>query len=166
MIKLSHKTLIVISGFIWMAIGCFLLSLGVNFLVESTKHEQVLYSGHYPVIDGLSTFVGGLEQAALVLISFSLFVGYLKGRYVLGKSAHRGVERIRLFPNPTSLGNIYSGKYYILLGAMVALGMSVKFFGLSSDVRGVVDVVIGSALINGAMIYFRLAFARSEIAEA
>jgi hypothetical protein len=161
MIKLSHKTLIVLSGFIWMGIGCMLLSLGINFLVESALHEQALYSGNYPVIDGIASFAGGLEQAALVLVAFSLLIGYLKGRYVLGKSAYKGVERIRLFSNPTSLTNIYSAKYYILLAAMVGLGMSVKFLGLPVDVRGMIDVAIGSALINGAMIYFRLAFERN-----
>lgn len=158
--KLSHKTLILLSGMIWMVIGCFLLSLGLGFILESVEIGRTKFEGNFPLVDSLMPYLGGLEQAALILIVFGLFIGYLKGRYVLGKSAVKGVQRIQTFPNPTELSNIYSKKYYILLGTMVGLGMSIKYLGLSSDIRGVVDVIIGSALINGAMLYFRLAFSQ------
>ena len=41
---------------------------------------------------------------------------------------------------------------------MVGLGALIKVLNLPLDVRGAIDIVIGSALINGAMIYFRSAF--------
>ena len=89
------------------------------------------------------------------MVAVCLMIGYLKGKHVLGKSAVRGIERIRAFPNPTSLGNIYSAKYYVLLAIMIGLGLSIKYLGLPHDVRGAIDVAIGAALINGALIYFR-----------
>lgn len=165
MIKVSHKTLIIISGLIWLSVGCFLLPLGLSLLAGSTLKVRVLSLGNYPLIDQLAPYMGGAEQVALLLIALSLFIGYLKGRYVLGKSAQKGVERIRSFSNPTKLSNIYSLKYYILLGSMIGLGISIKFFGLANDIRGFIDVAIGSALINGAMIYFRIAFSNALTAE-
>lgn len=153
MLKLSHTLLVVISGAIWFGIGVFLLSLGLNLIVDSSQIEQQI-----PILRTLEPYFG-IEQAVLVLIVACLFIGYAKGRFVLGKSARRGVARILTFPNPTSLVNIYSMPYYLLLGGMIALGMSVKYLGLPNDVRGAVDVAIGSALINGAVIYFRLAAA-------
>ena len=154
--KLSHAKLIMISGLVWFGIGIYLLNLGLNLLFGGVLSPE-LSNSNYPLLRALSPYTGSLETAALVLVIIALFVGYYKGRYVLGKSAQRGVDRIRSFSNPAPLHHIYSGKYYILLGSMVVLGISIKYMGLSNDVRGVIDAIIGSALINGAMIYFRLA---------
>lgn len=150
--KLSHTKLIVISGLVWFAIGFYLFQLGLNLLLNGE-----LSSTSYPLVNMISKFIGSGENAALLLLVLALFIGYMKGRFVLGKSAKRGVDRIRSFPNPAPLSRLYSGKYYLLLGVMIALGISIKYLGLSNDVRGFVDAIIGSALINGAMIYFRLA---------
>lgn len=154
--KLSHAKLIMISGLVWFGIGVYLLQLGLNLLLGGVQNPEISTKG-YPLLTTLSHYLGSLRTTALILVVFALFVGYIKGRYVLGKSAQRGVDRIRSFANPAPLQHIYSGKYYILLGGMVALGISIKYIGLSNDIRGVIDAIIGSALINGAMIYFRMA---------
>ncbi len=163
MIKLRHETLIVISGLVWLAIGIFLMTLGLNFIVEGTKSANL---SDLPVLGNVSPLIGGVEEAALVLIALSLFIGHMKGRHVLGKSANRGIQRIRSFENPTSLTNIYSMQYYILIAVMIGLGMSMKFLGLSPDVRGAVDVAVGAALISGAMIYFRNAYPAKSCAKS
>jgi len=155
--KLSHTKLIVISGLIWFVIGVFLLRLGLNLLITSTQEL-----GNYPLINLLQPYLNTVENAALFLVVIALIIGYFKGNFVLGKSAYRGVKRICSFQNPTSIANIYSAKYYILLAVMIALGASIKYMGLNSDVRGFVDVIIGSALINGAMIYFKLAASKDK----
>lgn len=154
--KLSHAKLIVISGLVWFGIGVYLLQLGLNLLLGGVNSPD-LSASQYPLLRTLSPYTGSLESAAIVLVVIALFIGYFKGRYVLGKSAKRGVDRIRSFSNPAPLQNIYSWQYYILLGGMVALGISIKYMGLNHDVRGLIDAAIGSALINGAMIYFKLA---------
>ena len=148
--KLSHGKLIAISGLIWFAIGVYLLRLGLHLLTTSVE------GAGYPLVSILKPYLLTIENAAILLIICGMLIGYFKGRFVLGKSAKRGVDRIRSFPNPTSIANIYSAKYYILLGTMVAMGMSIKYMGFDSDIRGFVDVIIGSALINGSMIYFKL----------
>lgn len=155
MFKISHTGLIVISGLLWLVIGCWLLPLGINFLVESIL-EKNLQTISRPILDNISPLMGGLDAALLVLTVFCLFVGYGKARFVLGKTVKKGVERILSFPNPTSLGNIYTKKYYILLGSMVFIGFLARLTPL--DVRGAIDVTIGAALINGALLYFKYAY--------
>lgn len=155
--KLSHRSLIIISGLVWFAIGVYLLQLGVNLLLIGTNQAVTASTNYLPLLNWLRHSVGNIQNAALLLIVIALFIGYLKGRYVLGKSAQKGVTRIRAFPNPTSIARIYNSRYYILIGAMMGLGISIKYLGLSNDVRGFIDAIIGSALINGAMIYFKLA---------
>lgn len=155
MLKFSHTTMIVLSGLVWFAVGFGLLSLGINILVESSIHDQAVISNK-PLLHFLSSLSGNQEAAVMVLLAFCLFVGYMKGRYVLGKSAIRGINRILTFPKPMHIKNIYSPKYYILLASMMLLGFLAKL--LPTDIRGTVDVIIGSALINGAIVYFRAAY--------
>lgn len=149
MLKLSHANLIFISGAIWMAIGAFLLQLGLSLLVEPPP-------GNYPLLAFFAQFTRGSGEAAMAIVAIALSLGFLKGKFVLRKSAVKGVQRICSFPNPTALSSIYSGKYYILLFAMMLLGMSIKYSGMSPDIRGAIDVIVGSALISGAVCYFRM----------
>lgn len=151
MFKFSHSSLIYLSGFIWFVIGCFLLSIGLNFIVSTLLLENA--SRHLPIFDFLSPLVKGRETAALLWIAFALFIGFLKGRKIFSKSVNRSVNRILTLPNPASLSQIYAPSYYLLLGAMIGLGMVMKWTPL--DIRGGVDIAVGSALINGAMQYFR-----------
>lgn len=152
--KVSHFTLIFLSGLVWLAVGCFLLPLGLNFIVECLLKENATLP--HPILNFLAPYAGGLDQAALILIVFALFIGFLKGRRVFAKSVQRSVNRILTLPNPASLSKIYTPAYYLLLGSMVLLGILVRF--TTQDIRGGVDVAIGSALINGAMLYFKQAW--------
>jgi len=149
MLKLSHANLTFISGSIWMAIGVFLLQLGVTLLLEP-------HTGPLPILHFFQSFFGGLEEAAIAVAVVALYIGFLKGKHVLSKSARKGVEHICSFPNPTQLSSIYSPKYYLLLALMMGLGMSIKYLGLPNDVRGAIDIIVGSALVNGAIAYFRM----------
>jgi hypothetical protein len=137
MLKCSHATLVYLSGLVWLVVGIALLRLGLVLLMGS-----------------------GMEATLLTIVGVAAFVvGYFKGRFVLGKSAVKGVERIRQMPNPSPISQIYSPKYYILLGGMILLGVSIKYLGLPNGVRGFIDVAIGMALLTGALIYFRHAAA-------
>lgn len=153
MLKANHVTLIILSGLVWLIVGCVLLPLGLNFLVAAILRETPIHAR--PMLSVLAPHVG-LEQAVLVVLAICLAVGYLKGRYVLAKSVQRGVQHILKLPNPAPISKVYTKKYYILLGSMVLLGFIVRLAPL--DVRGAVDVIVGAALINGAFIYFRQAF--------
>jgi hypothetical protein len=163
MFKVSHVTLIALSGIVWLAVGCFLLPLGLNFVVAALLKENALLP--HPVLNFLAPYAGGLDQAALVWIAFMLLIGFLKGRRIFAKSVKRSVDRIFTLPNPVSISKIYTPGYYLLLGSMVLLGILVRYTTL--DIRGGVDIAIGSALINGAMLYFREAWhARKQVSSA
>lgn len=159
MLKISHAAMVFISGLVWMAVGCSLLPLGLKLLISSAYEAPFIEGQHYPILSNLALYAGGVQQAALIIIAICLMIGYAKGKHVLGKSVRRSVARILAFPNPVSITKIYSPGYYLLFGSMVLLGMSIKYFGFANDVRGAVDVAIGAALINGALIYFKLAYA-------
>lgn len=152
MLKFKHTTLIFLSGSIWFAIGIALLFLGLNLITSAVE----IPSHSYPLLHRLFFLLGTYENGAVAIIALGLFLGYAKGRYVLGKSAKRVVSRILSFPNPCSIFKIYSWPYYLLILSMVLLGVSFRYFGLPQDIRGFIDVAIGSALINGGMIYFRI----------
>jgi uncharacterized protein YneF (UPF0154 family) len=133
MIQLRRSKLIVLSGLIWLVIGALLLKKGLNFLMDDPA----------------------MEETALVLVAVALLIGFLKGKFVLEKSAKRGVERLHTLPDPVSLSRIYNARYYILLAIMVGIGLSMNFLGVPNHIRGFIDVAIGAALIKGSMCYFR-----------
>lgn len=155
MLKFSHRNLIVFSGLVWLAIGGWLMPLGLNFLVTAAKNTEPATAR--PWLNAMAPYFGGLEMAAIALVVMALFVGYFKGIKVLGKSANRGIARIQSLPNPAPLAQVYAPFYYVLILFMIGLGISMKWFGLPLDIRGFVDTAVGAALINGAMVYFRRA---------
>ena len=158
----KHSTMVFISGLVWLGVGLFLMPLGVSLLLSTLGIDHTT-DRSYPLIQSLSPLAGGLEQTVLILLCLGLLIGFFKGRFVLGKSAKKGIERIRQFSNPTPLSNLYSLKYFILILGMIGLGIGIKWAGISNDVRGLIDVAIGAALINGAVIYFRSAFALRKL---
>ncbi len=150
--KLSHFKVILFSGLVWFGIGIYLLSLGMHFIVDTATGAVNSTS---PLIGAFSLIAGSREQASILLIVIGLLIGYLKGRYVLSKTVQRVVQRIILLPLPMKLSKVYGVRYLALIVVMVLLGMSLKWFKLPLDMRGLVDVAIGSGLMNGALAYFR-----------
>lgn len=153
MLVFKHRTLIVLAGLVWFVIGVFLLHLGLRLLTGLLLPEAAFSS----MFAHLSSMLGSYEHGVIALILIGLIVGFYKGRFVLAKSVSRFVKRIRSFEEPTSIVKMYSFPYFMLILSMIGLGMSIKYFQVPSDIRGAIDVAIGAALINGAMIYFRQA---------
>ena len=56
MLKLRHSTLMVISGAIWFAVGCYLLPLGINLLVGISEQTQT----QMPLLGTFSAYLGGV----------------------------------------------------------------------------------------------------------
>lgn len=156
MFKFSHRTLIAISGLVWFLVGIFLLSLGLHFILDTIQANSAT-SQHFSILAFSNFMIGDIEHAALTVVTICLFIGYIKGRFVLSKSVKRQVLRILSLPNPANIKNIYSKGYYILLGSMIALGFVIRYLPISLDTRGAIDLTIGAALVNGALMYFRYA---------
>lgn len=161
--RLKHSAMIAVAGAVWFTVGCSLLSLGLTLLTEGT---QVIHhhTKSYPWLEGLTPYFGNLEYAAVALMALGLFIGYFKGRYVLAKTAAKGVTHIRSLPQPAPFYKIYSVKSFILIGLMMGLGMGIRSFGVPSDIRGFIDVAVGAALIHGGMGYFREIWAPTPVA--
>lgn len=153
--QVSHRTLLILSGMIWLAVGIFLTQLGVNLLSEILNPNSMTKTAF---IYSLAGWMGGLDQAFFCLVMIALVVGFAKGKFILAKSAQKGVERIQQMPNPSPITKIYNARYYILLGGMMGLGMIIKVLGVPNDIRGPIDLAIGFALLNGSKVYFRQAF--------
>lgn len=127
---MKQRNWILISGLIWGAIGVFLLFKGLQLL--TTIQDQNL---------------------AMVFVSIGLLVGFVKGRFVLSKTVNRIAKHIYSLSNPISFKDVYPLSYWILVSSMFAIGFFLRLVPV--EVRGFIDVSIGSALINGAMLYFK-----------
>lgn len=154
--KFKHRTLIFFSGLTWLIIGMSLLIMGIQFMMRTLQDPSLLFlPGKFSIIRSFAPWVKGTENLIVLVLSTALFVGYLKGRYVLAKSAKRQLRRIQGLPNPASITLLYSKGYYILIASMMLLGVLLRFFPITLDTRGSIDVAIGSALINGSLLFFR-----------
>ncbi len=147
----SHRTWIVISGLIWCAAGILLLIKGLTYIVTAASSPE----GTHPLFSAIVDLTGTVEQAALFLISLGLLVGFIKGRYVLAKTVRRITNRILALSTPIHWKDVYPKSYFILLFSMMLMGMLFRWLPIGFVIKGFIDVAIGSALINGALLYFR-----------
>lgn len=92
------------------------------------------------------------------LMGVSLFIGFIKGRFVLRRTVLRVSSRILSLPLPIRIKDVYSLSYVCLIGSMMGLGVVFRFVPLPLDVKGMIDVAVGAALIQGALFYFRLIY--------
>ena len=147
---MKHRAWIAISGFTWFLMGIFLLYKGLHLITQAAfLPDSLCYK--------MRNLFGSAQHAATALMALGLVIGFFKGRFVLSKTVKRVVFRIASLPLPIRLKDAYSRSYWILIGSMMALGMFFRFLPIPIDIRGAIDLAIGSALVNGAMLYFRAA---------
>ena len=147
---MKPRTWIAFSGFLWLGIGVFLLYKGIHFISEGITTP-------FSLSDRFQKTFGSTEKAATIWIVTGLIIGFLKGRLIFPKTVQRIVHRIRALPLPIGFAQVYPPSYWLLITAMVGLGMLMRILPIPVDARGLIDVAIGSALMNGAMLYFRAA---------
>ena len=128
---MKHRSWIALSGMIWAVIGTMLLYKGLSFLSQ-IDHAQATW-----------------------WIGAGLIIGFVKGRLVLSKTVARMCAHIEALPMPIQMATVYPKSYWLLLAGMMGLGFLMRF--IPTEFRGCVDVAVGSALVNGAMLYFRRA---------
>ena len=148
--KLKHSTMLSLGGIVWLVVGVSLLRLGLKFLADQPE----VVPASLPLLNWMKTFFSH-GNAVVILIATGLFVGYFKGRYVLGMSAERENTRIKSLPNPAPAQYLYSKRFYMLVAIMMSIGMAMRFVPI--DIRGWVDVAVGTALVNGSVVYFKRA---------
>jgi len=147
---MTHRRWIFLSGWIWFFVGAMLLYKGLHFISEATLQTDSLSFRFRDVF-------GSTQQAATILIATALLVGFLKGRFVFSKTVQRMTARILSLPSPIQWSKVYAPSYWIIIGSMMGIGMLFRFLPIPIDLRGWIDTAVGSALLNGAMLYFRVA---------
>jgi hypothetical protein len=150
--RIGHVAGIFVSGILWLIIGCFLTFKGVVFLGLTILSEKM-----DPLMQLLMKISSNRERAGLVLIFSALVIGLFKGRVVLAKTVMRQVKRLMGISHPLHLKDLFPLSYLAIIGSMMMLGMLLKFLPITHDIRGFIDLAVGSALINGAFLYFKQA---------
>lgn len=127
---------IFITGGMWFLIGSMLMVKGLKYM--NLAKDQIQDT-----------------EFLSVLMFLSLMLGFLKGRFIFAKTVKRIIANICSHSDKITILNVYPLSYWLVLAVMSCMGMLVKKLSLDIHYLGAIDLVIGSALINGAMQYFR-----------
>lgn len=128
------------------------MTAGIRYIVFAAKFPVC---NQFSVVQALAPLVKNADTAATWLIALSLGLGWIKGRFALTKTATRVTNRILSQPSPVGISSVYGKGYLALVSCMIALGISLKWTGIPPDVRGVIDLTVGSALVHASVFYFR-----------
>jgi hypothetical protein len=140
-----------LSGLIWMAVGYLLLSKGLFFLSQlASLHPVGFQSDFLKVLP--------IEYRIQFILIMGVWMGFMKGNFVLKKTAKRVLQHMVMQEEPLKFKTMYPKSYLILLGIMMLLGMSMRFIPLSIDIKAIVDITVGAALIIGSWHYFKKAY--------
>lgn len=150
----SHRPILILSGLIWLGMGIMLCGMGLNFTMAALLQANA--SLPCPLFCSLAPWVGGKEAAACWFMGGAILVGTVKGQFLLSRTVMRHVLHLSALPLPFSLKHIYPPRQIFLIGIMVLIGMGMRLLPL--DVRGVIDIAVGGALLQGAFRYLRVAY--------
>jgi hypothetical protein len=152
---MKRVIVIILMGVMWFGVGFFLLYKGLFLMMQAiTFHDPK----NVVLLSLMKKLIPSQENAAILLLSIGLFLGMMKGRFVLTKTAKKTVSKILQIPEPIKLKEIFPVTYLLLIAGMMSLGMLMNICALSFDIRSMVDVAVGSALIQGGVYYLRSAF--------
>lgn len=139
---LSRRSHLIIAASLWTAVGIGLLSMGLVFWF------------HLP-------YLGFLDWQHLSGGAIALSVGLLKGKVILDRTANRVIERVDTLaePNPVkSIFQMFGGKTIALILAMMGIGIILRLAGVSFEIRGLIYIAVGMALIWSCRRYWTASF--------
>ncbi len=88
-----------------------------------------------------------------LLAPLGLAIGWAKGHFVLSKTMHRLKTRLASLSQPVSFRDAFPPLYLALVAGMVSLGILLRW--APDELRGVVDLAVGTALSSAALTYGR-----------
>ncbi len=145
-IKLGKTGLIRLAQWLWLAGGVSLLLAGVNRLSGS---------------------MGEISQPVLIgSLVVAVIIGAAKGRFVLGKTAQRNLDRLNALTKPQKLVHVYNTRSWIMIGLMLVISASLTWFAAPMLWRGVVNVAVGLALMVSSRVYSQAQCGDVNAAEA
>lgn len=105
----------------------------------------------------------GFEPKTAVLLAFvAATVGLLKGHFVIAKSAKRSITRIENLPERSPFYQLFNKGTWILILAMMSLGMIIRSLGIEKSYRGLVLSAIGIALLWASRHFWNAACQRQN----
>jgi hypothetical protein len=139
---LSRQQHLWIAALIWTVVGAGLLTMGLLFWF------------HLP-------YLGDLDARHLTIGGLAIVIGLLKGKFVLDKTAGRVIDRANTLQavNPAkSIFQMFGGKTIGFIGAMMFIGYLLRVAGVSYEVRGLVYLAVGPALLWSSRNYWLASF--------
>ena len=88
-------------------------------------------------------------------------IGLLKGKFVLDKTANRVIENTVTLQEPNPFKSIYQmfgGKTIALIAAMMGIGVVLRAAGVSFEIRGLIYLAVGTALLWSCRQYWTSSF--------
>jgi hypothetical protein len=141
-----------ICGWVWLFAGVLLLRKGVQFASQlASSSEPVFHSG---VFAFLCKMMGSSQSAAIAIVLVALALGFMKARTVLAKAASRNIVRLQQLES-VSVAELFDAKMWILMAAMMGMGLLINRVGLAFEWRAFIDVTVGCALMMGATQYLK-----------
>ncbi len=141
-IGLSRQQHLWIAAVIWTVVGAGLLTMGGVFWF------------HFP-------YLGDLDPQHLAIGGLALTVGLLKGKFVLDKTAARVIDRTASLneSNPfKSVFQMFGGKTIALIVSMMGIGVILRAAGVSFEIRGLIYLAVGTALLWSCREYWKSSF--------
>ena len=139
---LSRRVHLVIAASIWTVVGAGLLIMGMVFWF------------HFP-------YLGFLDNYHLLIGTIALAVGLVKGKFLLDRTAGRVIERVDTLaePNPfKSVFQMFGAKTIALILAMMGIGIVLRVAGVSFEIRGLIYLAVGAALLWSCRRYWLATF--------
>ncbi|OGQ42837.1 MAG: hypothetical protein A3I70_07040 [Deltaproteobacteria bacterium RIFCSPLOWO2_02_FULL_44_34] len=111
---------------------------------------------------GMKWVVLGFPQKwALIWIGVCIAVGFLKGHFAIARSADRAIQRIQNFPERTPFFKVFGKGQWILVTAMMGLGMILRVLHVDKSYRGIVLSIVGVALLWASREFWKAACKQS-----
>ena len=119
----SKQTHFLLTAVVWSGVGVMLITKGFY---------------RYPEMS-VSTLV--------MLLFFAILAGSIKSLFLLDTAAKSGLFRIEQFAGPVFLGALYPPKTWLMMVAMIAMGVALKYSPLPTILLCFVYFTVGWALL-------------------
>jgi hypothetical protein len=149
-VGLSRRQHLWIAAAIWTIVGAGLFMMGLKFWFQ------------FP-------YLGFLDTRHISFGAIALSIGLIKGKVVLDRTASRVIDRVDTLtePNPfKSVFQMFGVKTIALILLMMTIGFGLRKAGVSYEIRGLIYLAVGAALLWSCRRYWSAAQATELTTES